>query len=461
MRRNLSVTGGRQVKNEDFTQYIQSFEVLEQLFSDLNYGDFIVAGCVFSGFPTNLSAGIAYVGGELCLVDSATSVGIPYRVTKTRVGVNPRTFQDTDTKNTAEDLKLIPDPAGVVELNSLPRADERFFRFDNGSLKAPINTDNAFPARDNIWKTLLQDRSDSLRTFDKAPGLDRYLRLGSIQKEDTQVASFSIIGGGLGTGSFSVFDFGKQDVQGGEAIISNQTLFNQSSTNDPELFTRTTSTTIELWIKSPSSNPGAVSFLGGVVAITGEGFSDDDNPFVFENTFNWTATDPGDLAAFDKVSIEDVKSASDQNTANIATNTANIATNTAGIATNAAGIATNSNNIITNAQNIANNTADIGGVKTKKVDIGVWDMLTDVSVIVGTGVLLSKIIGFSCLIQNDSGTSKYPIEYADTSGVVDGSIFAIGVAGECVVSRRAGGAFDSALYSGSGNRGFIIVNYID
>lgn len=303
MRRNLAVTGGRQVKNEDFTQYIQSFTLLEGLFSTLSHGDFIFTGVEFTPNASNfdISAGIIYYDGELCIFDGATNVPLPYKLTKNRVGVNPREFQDAATKNTAEDVKMQFDAAGPFSLTQdTPRATNKFLRTVNGLLRAPIDGNNN--GYDNVWKGILSDSVEMVRQIPKPTGVNRYLKIGEFPISDTQVAHLAVSGLEPNAGAMAHLTIKRTNLAPTDDAIGNITYIYGESNGKSErpvyyLKRNDGTSKYELWVKSPASIPSG-DLTSGIVRLLAEDFTDAEDSFVFESSFLWTASVPTSIVAF-------------------------------------------------------------------------------------------------------------------------------------------------------------------
>ena len=88
--------------------------------------------------------------------------------------------------------------------------------------------------------------------------------------------------------------------------------------------------------------------------------------------------------------------------------------------------------------------------KTKKIDIGIWDMDSLVLVNIAHGLTLSKIITTTVTIIEDSGE-----KHTQRS---DGIIIRTDSA-NVRINRITSGIFDSIDFSSSSNRGFIIIQY--
>lgn len=99
-----------------------------------------------------------------------------------------------------------------------------------------------------------------------------------------------------------------------------------------------------------------------------------------------------------------------------------------------------------------------GGLKTKIVDIGSWDMDATASISVAHGLSYSNIRGIKVLIKDDDGTLWTPLDIY--SGGSSGGNYVM-TATQVQLSREAGGLFDSTDFnSGLGSRGYILIDHI-
>ena len=103
-----------------------------------------------------------------------------------------------------------------------------------------------------------------------------------------------------------------------------------------------------------------------------------------------------------------------------------------------------------------------GGVRRKVVPIGTWNMDADALIVVDTAIPFAQLRGFSFSVVNDAVDNWY------SGGVIGG--LTPGVDAFCgatnelgnvrlLLARRAAGGFDSSFFSGSANRGYIILEY--
>lgn len=99
-----------------------------------------------------------------------------------------------------------------------------------------------------------------------------------------------------------------------------------------------------------------------------------------------------------------------------------------------------------------------GGVRKKVIPIGTWNMDTTTSVSVAHGLILANIRSISFVIINDSGTFVSNGLIPSTF-VIDATFIAD--ATNIIFSRRAAGVYDDAGYSGSANRGYIVIDYVE
>jgi hypothetical protein len=104
-----------------------------------------------------------------------------------------------------------------------------------------------------------------------------------------------------------------------------------------------------------------------------------------------------------------------------------------------------------------------GGIRRKVVPIGSWNMQSPpLLLVVPTLIPFAQLRGYSFLVINDSGENSF------TNGIIGGlapeADAFCGAGNELgnvslVLTRRAGGGFDDSSFSGSANRGYIIVEY--
>ena len=107
-------------------------------------------------------------------------------------------------------------------------------------------------------------------------------------------------------------------------------------------------------------------------------------------------------------------------------------------------------------------TDGVNILKTKVINIGDWDMVTDSFVSVGSGIARANIRGISVIIIDDDAPGvgvALDINWTDGSGTGNQGI-SISSSGIIGLYRQNGGAFDNTDYnSTSYNRGWVTVTY--
>lgn len=103
----------------------------------------------------------------------------------------------------------------------------------------------------------------------------------------------------------------------------------------------------------------------------------------------------------------------------------------------------------TRFETILKNTLD---VNRKIVNIGTWDMDTDIGKNVNHGLTFSTIRGARAYILNDAGTALAPLDIEVGSSVSITST-------QLQMLRANGGLYDNTNYNGSSNRGYIVIDY--
>lgn len=100
-------------------------------------------------------------------------------------------------------------------------------------------------------------------------------------------------------------------------------------------------------------------------------------------------------------------------------------------------------------------------IHRKILNIGAWNMDATSSVNVTHGLTLSKIRSASVMVTNDDGTAHYPIStYSGITDPAPDGEFYIG-SSYVTISRRSSGGFDNAEFDyPSGNRGWVIIDYV-
>lgn len=102
-------------------------------------------------------------------------------------------------------------------------------------------------------------------------------------------------------------------------------------------------------------------------------------------------------------------------------------------------------------------------VHRKIVDIGVWDMDTDITATVLHGLAdYKKIRSIQVIIREDSDVLRFPLNRAHTgTGAVSGGVENISTV-NIILHRIPSGFFDSANFNDVVmNRGYVIIDYID
>ena len=216
MKRLITDTGGRPVKNEDLQLYIQSFSIIEGFMAELSITEFIVFGCVITGTgPYNVSSGVIFHNGKLCSVGALIGTnppGFTYDISVTEG--TPRTFFDGITNNTIETTAMtLVGLGGVFDIVTAPRFSDFLKTSDE------INT--------IVQSNTMQDRgdpsaSDFILTDFTLDDTWRDLDLSSIIPIG---AKFALINLGLSTdgtaGDSGYFDFRKNGNSNTKNIVKN------------------------------------------------------------------------------------------------------------------------------------------------------------------------------------------------------------------------------------------------
>jgi len=101
-----------------------------------------------------------------------------------------------------------------------------------------------------------------------------------------------------------------------------------------------------------------------------------------------------------------------------------------------------------------------GGLNTKVIDIGDWDMDADTFAQVAHGLTLSKIRSISALIRRDDDLFRYDFMAFNSSGT--GAHYINASSTNVSLFRHTSGTFDSTNYNATAfNRGWITIQYID
>ncbi len=94
-----------------------------------------------------------------------------------------------------------------------------------------------------------------------------------------------------------------------------------------------------------------------------------------------------------------------------------------------------------------------------KMEIGEWDMETDLGHDVLTGIPNDDILSVNCVIYNDTLNGWYPITYCPFDGTTAGSWFTQ-TAATITFRRTVGGQFDGGFFNDTGfNRGEMTLTY--
>lgn len=106
--------------------------------------------------------------------------------------------------------------------------------------------------------------------------------------------------------------------------------------------------------------------------------------------------------------------------------------------------------------------SSLGGLNTKVIDIGDWDMNAIASVQIDLGVQQAFIRSIDVLLRRDDGNLLSHIDNAD--GTISGylELTQFFTVGQAVLHRTAAGIFDSGDYNATSyNRGWIVIQYVD
>ena len=98
-------------------------------------------------------------------------------------------------------------------------------------------------------------------------------------------------------------------------------------------------------------------------------------------------------------------------------------------------------------------------LRTKVINIGVWDMVATAGVNVAHGLTAANIGTVIVRISNDAGDTFFGLTYSVAYTEVEGQVY--WDATDIKMSRRTGGGFDSVSYNdGVMNRGNITIGYV-
>lgn len=124
------------------------------------------------------------------------------------------------------------------------------------------------------------------------------------------------------------------------------------------------------------------------------------------------------------------------------------------------------------ADDIADSFTYSGNLNFTVVQIGDWDMDSNIRVNISHGLDASKIRTVSVLIRNDDNNAWYPLGVSSNNGADLDLYFPDEVGGgspqQCIDSdsilleRTTGGKFDSPSFNATSyNRGWITIGYVD
>jgi hypothetical protein len=105
-----------------------------------------------------------------------------------------------------------------------------------------------------------------------------------------------------------------------------------------------------------------------------------------------------------------------------------------------------------------------GGLRRIVIPIGTWDMDANQLISISTSIPFANVRGYQFTINNDgNGNSYIGGVIGGLTPAVDAFIGGANTAGvlEFLLARRSGGGFDNSSFSGSDNRGYIIVDYVE
>lgn len=307
MLRNAAVADGRPIKNEDLTRYIQAFSVIENMLIGLGHTFFIVSGCTFTPNASNfdISDGVVFADGELCIFDAVTNVSFPYTLRKETIGVFPRQFFDSSTKNTVNKTQIIADSSGIYQFDSTTkRANSAFLRSVTEGLRGDIDANNLEIS--SMYKSNLHNRFQQSRVIPAPTQVDKYLKIGDLRASPSEsssvLCSFSgcIDSALFRTTSFNCF---LSLAFKGSAFIDFKTfvLNNPSANvkdNIPSFFYKhdPSEEIVEIWIKSSSG--ASPDFTDGVIEQCHDYKTDSESSiFEYSASFVWV-DNPGGLSPF-------------------------------------------------------------------------------------------------------------------------------------------------------------------
>ncbi len=103
-----------------------------------------------------------------------------------------------------------------------------------------------------------------------------------------------------------------------------------------------------------------------------------------------------------------------------------------------------------------------GGLNTKIIDIGDWDMDATLSVSIPHGLTYSKIRSVKALIRNDADSAVYDFSSVNNAVTETAGNFVYATVTDVAITRATTGFFDSTGFdSTSYNRGWIVIRHIN
>ncbi len=127
MKRLIADNGGRPAKNNDLELYMQAFANMEGYLNEVNGGDAVILyGCEITGTSpnANISEGIIFFDGSLCVVQEFPNTTIPLNLSKNSADSDPREYFDGVTRNTLTTVKLLPYGSELSFDASIPRLSD-------------------------------------------------------------------------------------------------------------------------------------------------------------------------------------------------------------------------------------------------------------------------------------------------------------------------------------------------
>lgn len=427
MIRLLANEGGRPLKNEDLQFYIQAFNLLENLYSTLDHGNFILYGCELTDnldTTYEITAGVIYYNGSLRIFDGASGVTLPYNLTSSNVDINNRTYESSSVLPTATEYKMIYDELGDFSITlTTARATDKFLRTVGSYITAPISMNNN--ELTNIWKPVLSDRAEMLREIPIPGGNGYYCKVGSFPLISR--TEINLLFSGISQYNRSLVNLNCA-YAGGTSFNSYATFLgsyysDQNYDNLPSfyMYKNDGNSTMDIYVASNE----LLSIQSVKVQLVSLNYSATDNDFTFEETFSWgTSLPSGSLeATYQILSSREYVDAKETNLQNqITTNANNISTNATNISNNdtdisnlQSAVSTNTGNISTNATNISNNDTDISNLQGD-----VSTLQSDVSTLQNQGTIV-----YAAYVSSDATTVTANVNNAVSSITLDGNVYVI------------------------------------